>query len=115
MTCLMDLKMYADDSKVISEVDKILLDSKLQTGIHKIKDWCDNWSMCLKCKVMLFGKKNPERDYYIGHGQERVVLGKMEAEKDLCLIVENSGKSSRQVQAAVSKANSALERRRTPF
>ena len=51
--------------------------------------------------------------FYICHDQEQVVLGKTEAEKDV--IIDNSGKSSRQVQAAVSKANSALERRRTPF
>ena len=111
-------KMYADDSKVISEVDGFLLDSNLQRDINKIKDWCDKWSMCLnssKCKVMHFGKKNPEKDYYIGHGPERVLLGKTENEKDLGVLIDNSGKSSRQVQAAVSKANSALGRMRATF
>lgn len=31
-------------------------------------------------------------DYYIDHVQERVVLGKPKAEKDLGVIVDNSGK-----------------------
>ena len=47
-------KMYADDSKVIAEVEDKITESKLQTDIHKIKDWCDKWSMSLnskKCKV----------------------------------------------------------------
>ena len=35
------------------------------------------------------------RDYYIGHGQERVVFGKIEAEKDLGVIVGNCHKSCR--------------------
>ena len=111
-------KMYADDSKVIAEVDELTEDSSLQVDIHKIKDWCDKWSMSLnslKCKVMHFGKKNPEKVYYIGIGVDRVVLGKTEAEKDLGVVVDNSGKSSRQVQAAVSKANSALGRMRATF
>ena len=38
---------------------------------------------------MHFGIKNPERDCYIGHGQEMVVLGKTEAEKDLGVKVNN--------------------------
>ena len=51
-------------------------------------------------------KKNPERDYFIGNGNERVQLGKTDAEKDLGVIIENNGKSSKQIQSAVSRANS---------
>ena len=61
---------------------------------------------------MHFGKINPGRDYYIGQGQERVVLGKTQTEKDLGVIGDNSGKSSRQVKAAVPTANSPLGRMR---
>lgn len=50
------------------------------------------------------------RDYYIYHGQERAVLGK-KAEKYPDVIVNNCGKSSRQVQLPVSKANSAMRRK----
>ena len=53
-------KMYADDSKVIAEVEDTNSEFKLQKDINKIKDWCDKWSMSLngkKCKVMHFGKK----------------------------------------------------------
>ena len=54
-------KMYADDSKVISEVGEEAQDSKLQRDIVKIKEWCDK-SMCLnasKCKIILLVKKIP--------------------------------------------------------
>ena len=111
-------KMYADDSKVIAEVEDTNSESKLQKDINKIKDWCDKWSMSLngkKCKVMHFGKKNPEKDYFIGNGNERVLLGKTEAEKDLGVIIENNGKSSKQIQSAVSRANSVLGRMRKTF
>ena len=50
-------KMYADDSKVIEEVEDIQRESKLQSDINKIKDWCDKWSMSLnsmKCKIFIF-------------------------------------------------------------
>ena len=67
------------------------------------------------CKVIHFGKKNPEKDYFIGYGNKRVALGKTEAEKDLGFIIENNGKSSKQKQSAVSRANSVLGRMRKTF
>ena len=36
-------KMYADDNKVIAEVEDINNEPKLQTDIHKIKNWCGKW------------------------------------------------------------------------
>ena len=97
------IKMYADDSKVIAESG-----SKLQGDIEKIKNWCDKWSMSLnssKCKVMHFGRGNPEREYYIGSGEERVLLEKTEAEKDLGIIISNDGKYNRQAMKAINQAN----------
>lgn len=41
--------------------------------------------------------------------------GKTEAEEDLGVIVENNGKSSKQVKSAVSRANSLLKRMRKTF
>jgi len=100
--------MYADDSKVIAKSG-----SKLQDGIVKIKEWCDRWSMCLnssKCKVMHFGRGNPGKEYYIGSGDERVILEKTEA--DLGLIICNDGKNNRQAVKAINRANSELGRLR---
>ena len=106
-------KMYADDSKVIAESG-----SKLQEDIVKNKGWCDKCSMCLnssKCKVMHFGRANPEREYFIGSGIERVKLEKTEAEKDLGMIVSSNGKNDRQAVKAINRANLELGRMRKTF
>jgi len=57
------VEMYADDSKVISEL-KEGPDSSLQEDINEINGWCKKWSMSLnssKCKIMHFGKHNHRR------------------------------------------------------
>ena len=58
---------YADDSKVIA-VNKQGIDNGLQNDINSVVRWCDTWSMSLngsKCKIMHFGKVNPQKVYYI--------------------------------------------------
>lgn len=40
--------------------------------IVEIKNWCDKWPMFLngsKCKVINFGRGNPEREFYISSGR----------------------------------------------
>ena len=49
---------------------------------------------CMKCKVMHFGKENPEKDLIV-NGDERLLLGKTETEKDPGVIIEYNGKSSK--------------------
>jgi hypothetical protein len=111
-------KMYADDSKVIAEAGGLGGDSKLQRDIVKIKEWCDKWSMSLnssKCKVMHFGKKNPGRNYYVDNGNERVILGVTEAEKDLGIIIANNCKNNLQAEKSINRANYELGRMRKTF
>ena len=111
-------KMYADDSKVISEAVGMEEESKLQRDIVKIKDWCDKWSMSLnssKCKIMHFGKKNPGRKYYVDNGDERVTLGVTEAEKDLGVIIANNCKNNLQAEKSINRANYELGRLRKTF
>ena len=99
-------KMYADDSKVIAEVGEN--DCNLQRDIIRIKEWCDKWSMCLnagKCKIMHFGNKNPNIEYYIENGNERVVLDVTEAETDLGVIITNNCKNKLQAEKSINRAN----------
>ena len=89
--------MYADDSKVIAEVGEDGHET-LQRDISRIKDWCDKWSMCLnssKCKIMHLGKKNPGKKYYIENGNERVILGVTDSERDLGVIIGKDCKTSK--------------------
>ena len=109
-------KMYADDSKVIAEVCED--GCNLQRDIVRIKEWCDKWSMCLnagKCKIMHFGSKNPNIEYYIDKGNERVVLGVTEAEKDLGVIITNNCKNKQQAEKAINRANCELGKLRKTF
>ena len=64
---------------------------------------------------MHYGKQNPKRRYYIENGGTKVWLEETEVEKDLGMIVSSDGKNSKQVEAAVAKANSALGRMRKTF
>ena len=109
-------KMYADDSKVIAEVGEN--DCNLQRDIIRIKEWCDKWSMCLnagKCKIMHFGNKNPNIEYYIENGNERVVLDVTEAETDLGVIISNNCKNKLQAEKSIYRANYELGRLRKTF
>ena len=111
------MEMYADDSKAISE-GSVMSQSELQADINEIDNWCKKWSMSLnskKCKIMHYGKNNPRNKYYIQHGEEKVWLQESEVEKDLGIMVSCDGKHGKQVEAAVSKANSALGRMRKTF
>ena len=110
-------EMYADDSKVIAEVGD-MDESSLQSDINEIKNWCTRWSMSLnsgKCKIMHFGKQNPKKKYFITNDKAKVELESTEVEKDLGVMVSSDGRNSRQVEAAVSKANRALGRMRKTF
>ena len=110
-------KMYADDSKVIAEVGEDGHET-LQRDISRIKDWCDKWSMCLnssKCKIMHLGKKNPGKKYYIENGNERVILGVTDSERDLGVIIGKDCKNSQQAEKSINQANIALGRMRKTF
>ncbi len=111
------IEMYADDSKVISEL-KEGPDSGLQEDINEINGWCKKWSMSLnssKCKIMHFGKQNPRRKYYIEGKVGRVWLETTEVEKDLGVMISSDGRNNKQVESAVSKANRALVRMTKTF
>ena len=68
-----------------------------------------------KCKIMHFGKNNPRKKYYIDGKDGRVWLESTDVEKDLGVMISSDGRNSKQVEAAVSKANRALGRMRKTF
>jgi len=57
-------------------------------------------SMCLnssKCKIMHLGKK-----YYIENGNERVILGVTDSERDLGVIVGKDFKNNQQAEKSIN-------------
>ena len=76
-------KLFADDAKLYGAVSTVQEQLKLQDDLKKCEDWAKEWSMEFhpkKCKVLHFGRKNTEFNYYINgskvkHSKEETDLG----------------------------------------
>jgi len=64
---------------------------------------------------MHLGKKNPGKKYYIENGNERVILGVTDSERDLGVIIGKDCKNSQQAEKSINQANIALGRMRKTF
>ena len=83
--------------KITSIADAIAL----QDDIRRLVKWCETWKMRLnanKCKVMHVGKKNPRAKYYLfdSESKEDIELEVSTCERDLGIMISNSGKSENQ-------------------
>ena len=105
--------LYADDTKLLRKITSIADAIALQDDIRRLVKWCETWKMRLnanKCKLMHVGKKNPRAKYYLfdSESKEDIELEVSTCERDLGIMISNSGKSEKQVNAAVNKANRIL-------
>ena len=69
--------------------------------------WADKWQMNLntdKCKIIHFGRNNPQYQYTLGTTQ----LNSTQSEKDVGVYIQNNLKPSLQCEKAAKKANSVL-------
>ena len=93
-TCTILFK-FADDSKLLQPVAGELDREKLQDAVNALQKWCMDWGMMLnldKCKVMHCGHNNPGYSYVIdGYAPAGHVIQATEQEKDLGVIIHNSG------------------------
>ena len=62
-----------------------------------------------------FREKNPGKKYYIENGNERVILGVTDSERDLGVIIGKDCKNSQQAEKSINQANIALGRMRKTF
>jgi hypothetical protein len=106
------MKLFADDSKIISSIKGEMDINKLQNDLFAVGDWCRTWGMRLnveKCKVMQFGKSNPKEIYCMtdsaGYENE---IEETNLERDLGVIVGNDLKWREHVDRMVGKANRTL-------
>jgi len=98
---------FADDTKIVSKVANEDQIKMLQSHLHKMFNWSQDWQMLFntdKSKVMHFGFNDKEVDYLIGNQR----LDAIEEERDLGVIVDKSLKSSRQCAKAAAAANAVL-------
>ena len=98
---------FADDTKVGKIVNNEIEKQEMQENINLLCMWADKWQMKFnvdKCKVVHFGNHN-ERFTYSMHNQD---LAPAEVEKDLGVKIQNTLKSTKQCEEAVTKANKVL-------
>ena len=101
------VKKFADDTKLIGEVDTDEQIRSVKEDLLRLEKWAEQWQIQFnadKCKVMHLGAKNKGSKYEIG-GKECAVV---EEEKDLGVIFDNTFKAGNQCLKAAKKGNQIL-------
>ena len=104
------VKLFADDTKLYSEITETADRTALQEDINIIVSWTNNWLMKLnidKCKHMEIGYKTNNSSYTLDNGVNNI--SKFKSETDLGITFDKGLKFSEHVCKAVSKANQILE------
>ena len=114
------IKLYADDCKLIGVIKEPNDKINLQNDINLLQNWAKTWQMSFnyeKCKVMHFGKYNPETSYNMKlndnglfHHIEKSVL-----ERDLGLLISNDLKWANQIDKVTKTANAIIAQIRQSF
>ena len=97
-------RMVTDNCKLYGLVGNENL-NKLQIDLCELERWSLKWQLPFnvkKCKVLHFGKSNPEHVLY-DH-----ILETSDKQKDLGILVENKVKFHSHAAAAAKKANQVL-------
>ena len=80
------IKLFADDTKIFTQVTSNADCTNLQGNLNKLQDWTNTWQMAFKpnkCKVLRLGKNHPSFNYKLpGPNNTEVVLETSRAEKD---------------------------------
>ena len=100
-------KLYADDTKMFSQMVSDLSAAKLQVDFDSAFNWTQDWLLLFntsKCVVMHYGQNNKKFPYFI-NGKQLVVS---ETERDLRVIFNSNLKWKNQVITASNKANQML-------
>lgn len=98
---------FADDTKCGRAVSNDEEVNMLKMDLKKLCDWADTWQMKFnvdKCVVMHFGSQNNRYEYEM-NGRK---LKASTTERDLGVVISDTGKPSEQCLTAANKANSVL-------
>jgi ribonuclease P/MRP protein subunit RPP40 len=109
-------KLYADDTKVISVINKIEDNINMQKDLNKLVKWSENWLIDFnkdKCKIMHIGKNNPNYDYFMCNEmtmseQNIPRMPETILERDLGVMISNDMKWEKHIETIVAKANRKL-------
>ena len=106
------VKVFADDTKIYSEVDNVKDCRNLQKDLDQISDWSKGWELKFhpqRCKILRIGKKNPTFDYFMtdSDGNE-IMLDIVDQEKDLGVTIDKELTFRQHADLTVSKANGIM-------
>ena len=94
---------FADDTKLFGKASNTQECEQLQEDLNRLHKWSEDWQMKFnvdKCKIMHIGKTNIRQNYSLNNQ----VLGAIDEEKDLGVIITVNLKPSRQCLEAYKKA-----------
>ncbi|CAF1034852.1 unnamed protein product [Brachionus calyciflorus] len=101
------IKLFADDTKVISLIDNENDSSILQEDLNNLHEWSKQWLVDFKeekCVSMHFGSNNKNYEYSLNSHK----LTESRQERDLGVIFSKDLKNSGHIAVATRKANYAV-------
>ncbi|XP_065639515.1 uncharacterized protein LOC136072275 [Hydra vulgaris] len=107
-------KLYADDTKLLSQLSSELCATNLQNDLDTVYKWSQTWLLLFnisKCVVMHYGHNNKKYLYNLNSIQ----LTESDTERDLGVLFNTNLKWKNQVINASNKANQMLGRIKKSF
>ena len=109
-TCAEEITLllkFADDTKVMQEIQGPEDRDKLQQALDKLVKWAKKWGMQFnipKCKIMHLGRSNPCYEYTM----DGVKLTVTEEEKDIGVTIQRNLKPSKHCKRVAGTASAVL-------
>ena len=110
------INLFADDAKLMRQVQDENDCIILQRDIEKLRDWCGTWQMefnVKKCKVMEFGKSKRRVHYDYKMGSE--ILKKSKEEEDLGVTFTESLTPDKHINKITGEVMNLLRRIKMSF
>ena len=103
------IKLFADDTKLFSQVNNIEDCQGLQQDINHLQEWSRTWLLKFhpaKCKVLRVGTGHPEYQYNMHDDENQpVTLEEISSEKDIGVTMDQDLKFRIHIDSTVAKAN----------
>ena len=110
-----DIYLFADDTKIFTEIKSDEDVQKLQHDLNKLQEWSNKWLLKFhpeKCKVLDISIRGKlEYEYYL----DDVKLSHTNTEKDLGVHIDNRLKFDSHIGTKINKANNVLGAIRRTF
>ena len=106
------VKLFADDTKLYSEIKNPSDEVSLQDNIFESSNWTNKWQLMFntkKCKHKHMGEKQQSETYYIKDNSNKISeISQVVNEKDLGVIFDKNLNFSDHIQTKVNLANRNL-------